>query len=88
MAKAKKKAKTTNMKGNRVQTMVYLDPPVVDRLREIKDASRIPMQTLLREGVADLVKKIETAPEYEWVRERLPGGRGNVHKLKKAKAKS
>lgn len=45
------------MKGRRTQVMLYLDPSAADELRALKAATRIPMQELLREAVADLLKK-------------------------------
>lgn len=45
------------MKGNRVLSSLYLDPPVIDDLRALSTATRIPMAVYLREAVDDLLKK-------------------------------
>lgn len=45
------------MKGKRVLTSIYLDPPTIEALRILKDHTRIPMAEYLREAVDDLLKK-------------------------------
>ncbi len=45
------------MKGNRVLTSLYLDPPVHEALRKLSQTTRVPTAVYLREAVADLLKK-------------------------------
>jgi predicted DNA-binding protein len=45
------------MKGKRVLTSLYLDPPVHRALKELSRASRIPTAVYLREAIADLLGK-------------------------------
>jgi predicted DNA-binding protein len=45
------------MKGNRVLTSLYLDPPVHKALKELSETTRIPTAVYLREAIADLLKK-------------------------------
>lgn len=45
------------MKGNRVLTSLYLDPPVHKALRQLSETTRVPAAAYLREAVEDLLKK-------------------------------
>ena len=45
------------MKGKRVLTSLYLDPPVHKALRQLSETTRVPTAVYLREAVADLLKK-------------------------------
>jgi hypothetical protein len=54
------------MKGKRVLTSLYLDPPVYKALKKLSLESRIPTAVYLREAIADLLKKYGM---------KVPGGR-------------
>jgi Ribbon-helix-helix domain len=54
------------MKGKRVLTSLYLDPPVYGALKKLSLESRIPTAVYLREAIADLLKKYGM---------KVPGGR-------------
>lgn len=45
------------MKGKRVLTSLYLDPPVHKALRQLSETTRVPAAAYLREAVEDLLKK-------------------------------
>ena len=45
------------MKGKRVLTSLYLDPPVHKALKQLSETTRVPTAVYLREAVADLLKK-------------------------------
>ena len=45
------------MRGKRVMTNVYLDPPVIEDLKLLSTYTRIPMAAYLREAVEDVLKK-------------------------------
>ena len=45
------------MKGKRVLTSLYLDPPVHKALRRLSETTRVPTAAYLREAVEDLLKK-------------------------------
>jgi hypothetical protein len=45
------------MKGRRVLTSLYLDPPVHKALKHLSETSRIPVAVYLREAIADLLSK-------------------------------
>jgi Ribbon-helix-helix domain len=45
------------MKGKRVLTSLYLDPPVYKALKKLSLESRIPTAVYLREAIADLLNK-------------------------------
>ena len=45
------------MKGKRVLTSLYLDPPVVLALRRLSEETRIPQAVYLREAIDDLLLK-------------------------------
>lgn len=45
------------MKGKRVLTSLYLDPPVHKALKELSLKTRVPTAVYLREAIADLLKK-------------------------------
>jgi hypothetical protein len=45
------------MKGKRVMTSLYLDPPVHKALKGLSLATRVPTAVYLREAIADLLKK-------------------------------
>jgi predicted DNA-binding protein len=47
------------MKGKRVMTSLYLDPPVHKALKGLSLATRVPTAVYLREAIADLLKKYE-----------------------------
>ena len=55
------------MKGNRVLTSLYLDPPAAQALRRLSDETRIPQAVYLREAIADLLVKYGV---------KVPKGRG------------
>lgn len=63
------------------QQALYLEPEKAELLEGLAAEKRIPRAVLLREAVDDLLKK------YEWTRERLPGGKGNRHRLVPKKSK-
>lgn len=50
------------MKGKRVLTSMYLDPPVAQALRALSERTRIPQAVYLREALDDLLKKYEARP--------------------------
>ena len=54
------------MKGKRVLTSLYLDPPVHKALRQLSESTRVPAAAYLREAVEDLLKKYGV---------KAPGGR-------------
>lgn len=45
------------MKGKRILTSLYLDPPVYKALKELSLTTRVPTAVYLREAIADLLKK-------------------------------
>jgi predicted DNA-binding protein len=45
------------MKGNRVLTSIYLDPPIYDALRALSAETRVPQAVYLREALDDLLVK-------------------------------
>lgn len=45
------------MKGKRVLTSLYLDPPAAEALRRLSDETRIPQAVYLREAIEDLFAK-------------------------------
>ena len=45
------------MKGKRVLTSLYLDPPVHKALKGLSESTRIPTAVYLREAIADLLTK-------------------------------
>ena len=45
------------MKGKRVMTSLYLDPPVHKALKGLSLTTRVPTAVYLREAIADLLKK-------------------------------
>jgi predicted DNA-binding protein len=45
------------MKGKRILTSLYLDPPVHKALKELSQTTRIPSAVYLREAIADLLHK-------------------------------
>ena len=47
-------------KGKQAQITSYYDPEVVDRLKALSDATRVPQSVYLREALDDLLKKYET----------------------------
>jgi hypothetical protein len=68
----------------RPQVALYLDPEIVELLASVATKLDVSQQELLRDAVNDMLQKHAPAPRgYEWVRERLPGGRGNRHSLRK-----
>jgi Ribbon-helix-helix domain len=54
------------MKGKRILTSLYLDPPVHKALRQLSETTRVPAAAYLREAVEDLLKKYGV---------KAPGGR-------------
>ena len=50
-------APMVTMKGKRVLTSLYLDPPVHKALRRLSETTRVPAAAYLREAVEDLLKK-------------------------------
>ena len=57
------------MKGKRVLTSIYLDPPVAVALRKLSDQTRVPQSVYLREALDDLLAK------YSVKVPRLKGGK-------------
>ncbi len=47
------------MKGKRILTSLYLDPPVFSDLKALSDYTRIPRAVYLREAVDELLKKYQ-----------------------------
>ncbi len=47
------------MKGKRVLTSLYLDPPVHDSLKKLSGATRVPIAVYLREAIDDLLLKYD-----------------------------
>lgn len=45
------------MKGNRVLTSLYLDPPAHAALKQLSAESRVPVAVYLREAIDDLLRK-------------------------------
>lgn len=45
------------MKGKRVLTSLYLDPPAHQSLKQLSESTRVPVAVYLREAVSDLLKK-------------------------------
>jgi predicted DNA-binding protein len=45
------------MKGKRVLTSLYLDPPAAEALRGLSEETRIPQAVYLREAIEDLLAK-------------------------------
>lgn len=45
------------MKGKRVLTSLYLDPPVHEALKRLSADTRVPIAVYLREAIDDLLKK-------------------------------
>lgn len=43
------------MKGKRVLTSLYLDPPMHVALKQLSETTRVPVAVYLREAVADLL---------------------------------
>ena len=50
------KSKRT-MKGNRILTSIYLDPPAYEALRKLSAKTRVPQAVYLREALSDLLAK-------------------------------
>ena len=51
------------MKGKRVLTSLYLDPPVQEALRRLSEETRVPQAVYLREAVDDLLAKYRRQDE-------------------------
>lgn len=47
------------MKGKRVLTSLYLDPPVHKALKELSAKTRVPVAVYLREAIADVLAKYD-----------------------------
>lgn len=47
------------MKGNRVLTSLYLDPPAHAALKQLSEETRVPVAVYLREAIADLLAKYD-----------------------------
>ena len=47
------------MKGKRVLTSLYLDPPVHVALKKLSEATRVPIAVYLREAISDLLVKYD-----------------------------
>ena len=45
------------MKGKRVLTSLYLDPPMHAALKRLSETTRVPIAVYLREAVSDLLTK-------------------------------
>jgi hypothetical protein len=54
---------------------LYLEPEKTEMLDELARMTRVPKAVLLREAVDDLLAK------YQWIRNRQPDGKGNIHTL-------
>jgi hypothetical protein len=61
------------MKGKRVLTSLYLDPPIHEALKALTKETRVPTASYLREAVDDLLAKHGRAdsPTYDVVRSAL-----------------
>jgi predicted DNA-binding protein len=51
------------MKGKRVLTSLYLDPPVHEALKRLSAETRVPTAVYLREAIADLLAKYKVKPK-------------------------
>jgi len=49
------------MKGNRVLTSIYLDPPAYEALKNLSKETRVPQAVYLREALDDLLSKYDVA---------------------------
>lgn len=47
------------MKGKRVLTSLYLDPPVHEALNQLSAKTRVPKAVYLREAIEDLLVKYD-----------------------------
>jgi predicted transcriptional regulator len=47
------------MKGKRILTSIYLDPPVAAALRKLSEHTRVPQSVYLREALDDLLRKYQ-----------------------------
>lgn len=47
------------MKGKRVLTSLYLDPPVNEALKQLSAKTRVPKAVYLREAIDDLLAKYD-----------------------------
>jgi len=45
------------MKGKRILTSIYLDPPVYEAIKKLSKETRVPQSVYLREALDDLLKK-------------------------------
>ena len=45
------------MKGKRVLTSLYVDPPMHAALKQLSETTRVPVAVYLREAVSDLLTK-------------------------------
>jgi predicted DNA-binding protein len=45
------------MKGKRVLTSLYLDPPMYEAIKALSAKTRVPIAVYLREAMADLLAK-------------------------------
>ncbi len=45
------------MKGKRILTSIYLDPPVYEAIKNLSKETRVPQSVYLREALDDLLKK-------------------------------
>lgn len=53
------------MKGKRVLTSLYLDPPIHEALKGLSATTRIPVAVYLREAVGDLLVKYDAKSEVK-----------------------
>jgi predicted DNA-binding protein len=70
------------MKGKRVLTSLYLDPPVYEALRRLSDETRVPQAVYLREAVDLLLKRYKEIDE-EMVKARAIADRASATAEKK-----
>ena len=47
------------MKGKRVLTSLYLDPPAYEELKKLSAETRVPAAVYLREAIEDLLAKYD-----------------------------
>ncbi len=62
------------MKGKRILTSLYLDPPVHDALKRLSGTTRVPVAVYLREAIQDLLTKYDV--KAKGMRGTKPAHRG------------
>lgn len=58
-------ARMPTMRGKRVLTSLYLDPPVHEALKRLSGDTRVPVAVYLREAIQDLLTKYDVKTEKE-----------------------